>query len=47
MDGGQLPFGMLVSFIYPFVGYFGIAFMVVILVQYMRWHFDKKKGIVR
>ncbi|MEG2260463.1 MAG: hypothetical protein RSA89_03605 [Raoultibacter sp.] len=45
--GGQLPFGMLVNLIYPFVGYFGIAFMVVILVQYMRWHFDKKKGIVR
>lgn len=37
--GGQLPFSTLVNVVYPFVGYFGIAFMVVILVQYIRWHF--------
>lgn len=37
--GGQLPFSTLVNIVYPFVGYFGIAFMVIILVQYVRWHF--------
>lgn len=42
--GGQLPFSTLVNVVYPFVGYFGIAFMVVILVQYIRWHFSPKKG---
>ena len=30
--------------VYPFVGYFGIAFMAVILVQYIRWHFSGKKS---
>lgn len=42
--GGQLPFSTLVNVIYPFVGYFGIAFMVIILVQYIRWHFSSKKS---
>lgn len=41
--GGQLPFSMLVNVVYPFVGYFGIAFMVVILVQYIRRHFADAK----
>lgn len=41
--GGQLPFSTLVNVIYPFVGYFAIAFMVIILIQYIRWHFTKKK----
>lgn len=42
--GGQLPFSTLVNVVYPFVGYFGIAFMAVILVQYIRWHFSGKKS---
>ena len=41
--GGQLPFSTLVNVVYPFVGYFGIAFMAVILVQYIRWHFADAK----
>lgn len=40
--GGQLPFGVLVGLIYPFVGYFGIAFMVIILVFYVRWIITKR-----
>ena len=42
---GRRPaaFFHLVNVIYPFVGYFGIAFMVD-LVQYIRWHFSPKKS---
>lgn len=42
--GGQLPFGVLVGLIYPFVGYFGIAFMAIIVVYYIRWAFKRRKG---
>lgn len=45
--GGQLPFGMLVNLIYPFVGYFGALFIVVVLVQLVRWRFDKSRGVER
>ena len=45
--GGQLPFGMLVNLIYPFVGYFGALFIVVVIVQMIRWRIDRARGITR
>lgn len=41
--GGQLPFGTLVGVIYPFVGYFGIAFMVIVFVQLIRYKLSGDK----
>ena len=35
--GGQFKFSVLINIIYPFVGYVGIIFMVVVLVQFLRW----------
>lgn len=45
--GGQLPFGMLVNLIYPFVGYFGALFIVVVIVQMICWRIDRARGITR
>ena len=42
--GGQFKFSVLINIIYPFVGYVGIIFMVVVLVQFLRWKcFGKKE----
>ena len=42
--GGQFKFSVLINIIYPFVGYVGIVFMVVVLVQLLRWKcFGKKE----
>ena len=35
--GGQFQFSMLINIIYPFVGYVGMIFMVVVAVQLIRW----------
>lgn len=35
--GGQLPFSILVNTIYPFVAYFAIAFIVIIVVRTIYW----------
>lgn len=35
--GGQFQFSQLINVIYPFVGYFGIAFLVIMAVQLIRW----------
>lgn len=35
--GGQFSFSSLINIIYPFVGYVGMIFMVVVLVQVIRW----------
>lgn len=45
--GGQLPFGMLVNLIYPFVGYFGALFIVVVIVQLIRWRIHEARGAAR
>ena len=45
--GGQLPFGMLVNLIYPFVGYFGALFIVVVVVQLIRWRIHEARGTER
>lgn len=37
--GGQFQFSTLINIIYPFVGYFGMIYMVVVIVQYVRWRF--------
>ena len=47
MRRGQLPFGMLVNLIYPFVGYFGALFIVVVIVQMICWRIDRARGITR
>ncbi|MDO5043711.1 MAG: hypothetical protein Q4E22_00205 [Coriobacteriia bacterium] len=41
---GQLPFGMLVNVIYPFVGYFGLAFIFVVLIRLLVWKVQGKDG---
>ena len=45
--GGQLPFGMLVNLIYPFVGYCGALFIVVVVVQLIRWRIHEARGTER
>lgn len=45
--GGQLPFGMLVNLIYPFVGYFGALFIVVVVVQLIGWRIHEARGTER
>lgn len=35
--GGQFQFSQLINVIYPFVGYFGIAFLAIMAVQLIRW----------
>ena len=45
--GGQLPFGMLVNLIYPFVGYFGALFIVVVIVQLIRWRIHEARRAAR
>lgn len=41
---GQLPFSVLVNTIYPFVGYFGVLFMVLVLSKYIYWAATGKDG---
>ena len=42
--GGQFQFSMLINILYPFVGYVGMIFMAVVLVQVIRWKcFGKKE----
>ncbi len=35
--GGQIQFSVLINILYPFVGYVGMIYMVVVLVQVIRW----------
>lgn len=41
---GQLPFSVLVNTIYPFVGYFGVLFMILALAKYIYWAVTGKDG---
>ena len=41
---GQLPFSVLVNTIYPFVGYFGVLFMILVLAKYIYWAVTGKDG---
>lgn len=45
--GGQFPFGTLVNVIYPFVGYFGALFIVVVAVQLVRWRLDCRRSATK